>query len=171
MPRGIYIRSREQKEALSLTGKANTKHGLSRSRFYSIWRGMVRRCTDPSMTGYDQYGAKGVTVCELWLDFVIFKADMYQSYVAHVKKEGEKNTTLDRKDTNCGYFKNNCRWITQKKQNRNKRNNRILIYNGESKPLVDWAEQFGILKTTLRERLQRGWTVEKALETKPRNYG
>jgi len=70
---------------------------------------------------------------------------------------------LDRKDNDGDYCKDNCRWATRKEQNRNKRNNRFIEFNGERKALACWAEELGINVGTLRSRLDNGWPLERAL--------
>ena len=73
---------------------------------------------------------------------------------------------LERKDTNAPYEPTNCVWATPKSQNRNRRDNRLLTFRGETKLLVEWAEQYGLKRLTLHQRLYGyGWTLEKALTT------
>lgn len=74
--------------------------------------------------------------------------------------------TLDRyPNKNGNYEPSNCRWATDEQQSRNKKNNKIIEFNGESKCLVDWATQYGLEKRTLCARLQDGWSIEKAITT------
>ena len=63
----------------------------------------------------------------------------------------------------CGYNPDNCKWSTMKEQQNNKRNNHRLTWNGETKTVTEWAEIVGIKKTTIKERLNAGWPVGKAL--------
>jgi hypothetical protein len=73
--------------------------------------------------------------------------------------------TIDRIDNNKGYSPENCRWATMKEQTRNTRRNRILEFDGKSLCLQEWAEITGLKRTTIAERINRGWTVEEALTT------
>lgn len=98
----------------------NFKHGLSSSRFYNIYRGILKRCNDQKHHGYKNYGGRGIK-CE-WNSFEEFRNDMFSSYEDHVQKHSEKNTSIDRIDVNKGYFRENCKWSTMKEQNSNKRN-------------------------------------------------
>ncbi len=136
-------------------GKARATHGMRNSRPYSIWTGMMSRCNNPNATGYENYGGRGIKVCKEWSDFSIFFRDMGTP---------GKSKTLDRRDNNAGYSKDNCRWATQKEQGNNTRLNVFVTAFGESKPLNQWAEEKGIKYVTLYARLFiRKWSPEKSL--------
>ena len=88
-------------------------------RFYEIWRGMRQRCEKLYCVNYYRYGAKGIKVCNMWKNFIIFKNDMYLSYLNHVKIYGEKNTSIDRINPFGNYEPSNCRWATRSMQSKN----------------------------------------------------
>lgn len=98
-----------------------TTHNLSRHRIYRIWVHMRGRCFDKNNKAFKNYGGRGITVCDRWLDFKNFAEDMLPSYEVHAKKFGEKNTTIDRMNVNGHYDPSNCRWSTYKKQANNTR--------------------------------------------------
>ena len=130
----------------------------TKTRLYHIWNGMRGRCLHESCAGYKYYGAKGVSICEDWGDFDNFKKwALNNGY-----KDG---LTLDRIDNKKGYSPNNCRWVTIKMQENNRSNNRRLFYKGEYKTVSEWAEYLGFNTQTLFTRLQRGWSIERALTT------
>lgn len=141
----------------------NTTHGMAKTRFYTIWRDMLQRCQDKNSVNYLKYGAKGIDVVEEWLDFEKFKEDLYDSYLQHCTTSGESKTTLDRIDGTKGYYSGNCRWATYKKQNNNRRDNRMVQYNDELVSIVDLATTHNIKASTLRWRLAAGWDIETAL--------
>ena len=147
---GCYLRERST--------QVHTTHGQRHSRLYTIWRTMKLRCSNPKTNGYKDYGGKGVTVCEEWQDFdAFFDWAMQNGY--------SDSLTIDRKDRNGNYEPSNCKWATQKEQQNNKSTNHLLTYNGETKTMTQWADEYRMNFHTLKERIKRGWTVEKALTT------
>lgn len=132
----------------------NTTHGRSKSRTYTIWVNMVQRCTNPQNPGYKKYGARGVTVADRWLAFDNFLADM---------GECPGKLTLDRINNAKGYEPRNCRWTTQKVQQQNRTNNRLLTFANETLPITEWARRAGIHRHIISQRLRKGWTPERAL--------
>ena len=120
---------------------------------------MRNRCTNPKNPSYCNYGARGISVCEEWDDFSIFKewalANGYSS-----------DLTLDRIDNNGNYCPANCRWVSKLVQGNNKRNNILYAYEGQKYTLGDLARQFGIPYKTLWARINSsGWDLEKAITT------
>jgi hypothetical protein len=148
-----------------LCADAQRKHGKTKTRIYHIWRNMISRCTNLNAVNYERYGARGINVTSQWLKFDNFWNDMGKNYEKHIKKFGEKNTTLERKDNNLGYSPENCIWTTLKKQARNKRNTRFIEFNGIKQPASFWAEKFGLDYHTFMTRLYNNWPIEKALTT------
>lgn len=123
-----------------------TTHGMTKTRFYNIWKGAVYRCTKPNNFLYDRYGGRGIRICDRWLKFENFRDDMYQTYLEHVQKFGEKQTTIDRIDNDKGYLNENCRWATWKRQGNNRKNNKFLKYNGKTMTITEWSKVIGISK-------------------------
>lgn len=139
------------------------KHGMSGTRIYNIWCAMKQRCQYPSHNRFKNYGGRGIHC--YWDNFEEFMSEMYDSYLRHCKKFGEKNTTIDRIDPNEGYCASNCKWNTLWNQNLNRTNNHLITYKGKTKPLARWAKEKGFKRGLLENRIRRGWSVEKMLET------
>ncbi len=134
-----------------------TSHGMRKSKEYKTWQGMIQRCTNPSAPNYSQYGGRGVGICNSWLKFENFFADMGSR---------PKGMTLDRIDNDGNYDLENCRWATDSEQHRNKRNNVMVTFNGKIKCLAAWAEEAGMIRDTLHTRLVKlNWSIEKSLTT------
>lgn len=132
---------------------ANTRHGECYSRLYSTWRAMWTRCRDKSN---DLYGGRGISVCPEWED--------YKTFAKWAKESGYSDgLSIDRIDVNGDYCPENCRWANQSRQNRNKRNTLYLSHNGETKPLADWCDEYGIKYPTAARRLRRGYPSEAIL--------
>ncbi|MEU2098663.1 hypothetical protein ABZ741_21460 [Streptomyces globisporus] len=123
---------------------------------------MISRTTNPNNASYPSYGGRGITVCDRWRAFPAFYTDMEPTY-----RDG---LSIDRIDNNGGYEPSNCRWATPREQARNKRTNRYIEWRGEARVLADWVDRTGISESTIRRRLERGWSVERALTAPPR-YG
>lgn len=109
-----------------------TTHGLSDTRFYNIWQHIVDRCTNPQNDEYYNYGGRGITLDPRWLTFENFRDDMYDEYIQKTNEVGdEKLISIDRKNVNGNYYKENCWWVTWDIQSNNKRNN-IHVNLGEN---------------------------------------
>lgn len=136
----------------------NITHGESNSRLYNLWCAMKNRCYNKKMRMYYNYGGRGITVCDEW-------RNSYEAFRDWAYANGYNDTlTLDRIDNNSGYSPENCKWSTQKEQNRNKRNNVLLTYNGETKTAQEWSEIVGIKAHTIFARIHDyGYTDEEAL--------
>ena len=126
---------------------------------YNIWNHIISRCTKPSYASYKNYGARGIDVCERWLKFENFLADMGK------KPEG---MSIDRIDNNKGYSPENCRWATHTEQTRNQRSNFLITINGETKCLAEWCEISGVNYSAARGRIKRGMPPEIAVTIKGR---
>ena len=133
--------------------KTYHKHGLRHHPLYFVFREMKYRCEKSTHPAYKNYGGRGIR-CE-WLSFEDFFADMGKTW--------QKGLTVERINNDGNYSKSNCRWATRQEQVNNTRRNVILEFNGIKQTLQQWAEQVGVSHWTLRMRLKRGMSIERAL--------
>lgn len=133
--------------------------GQSRSRLHRIWDSMKSRCYNENVPHYHRYGARGIIICEEWRNN--FKA-FYDWAMSHGYTD---ELTIDRIDNDGNYCPENCRWVTLHEQNRNRRTNRMITFDGKTQCMSDWAKELGIKPITLLGRFSRGWSVERALTT------
>lgn len=117
---------------------------------YRTWNSMKQRCYNPKTPGYHLYGERGIKVCKRWLmGFEYFMKDM------GAKPSPEHS--LDRKNNNKGYSRQNCRWATREEQGRNRYNNILATFNGKTQTIAAWSKETGIKYSALRERIICGW--------------
>jgi hypothetical protein len=136
-------------------------HGLSRRNAtipeYGLWANIIQRTTNPNNPKWMDYGGRGIGVSDAWRDFATFYSDM--------GPRPSKHHSVGRIDNNSGYRKDNCRWEVSEQQVRNKRNNVLVTYKGETLCRHEMAAKYGIKYFTLRSRLLAGMTPEEAIET------
>jgi hypothetical protein len=136
-------------------GKAKHKHGMTNTSTYRSWGGMKQRCYNPNNKKYHRYGALGITVCDEWFNsFQKFLDDM---------GECPKGMSIDRIDVSNGYYKENCRWATQKEQQNNRSNNVIITVGESPMTMSEYCSKHGLNSDKVQQRLKRGWSQEKAV--------
>lgn len=154
------LQTGQSKSCGCLVREKTTKHGLHKSPLYRVWVRMHQRCYDPKIEKYPHYGGRGITVCERWHDVTKFHEDMSPLY-----RDG---LWLDRIDNDGPYSPENCRWTARSTQQRNKRNNIVISFNGRSQVLQDWCDELGIRYGLVWDRIRAGWEPVKALSTPAR---
>lgn len=125
--------------------KNHTTHGMSGNgkkppRIYRIWATMKARCRYSTTNNYEHYGGRGIRVCDEWLG----KEGFQKFYDWALKNGYNDNLTIDRIDVNGNYEPNNCRWVTFKVQENNRRNNTLVKYEGQIYTLSELSELLGI---------------------------
>lgn len=153
--RGNFITDR--KDSLN----PNYKHGLKNTRLYRIWGNIKTRCFNSNFLNYHRYGGRGITMCDDW-------KNNFQSFYDWAISNGYSDElTIDRIDNNGNYSPDNCRWTTAKEQANNTIRCHMETINGQTKSLMEWCEEYQMNYSLVRDRLYRGWNIEKALFTKP----
>jgi hypothetical protein len=134
----------------------NKTHGKTKTREYKIWSMMKERCLKPSHKSFGDYGGRGITICKEWINsFKVFVLEM---------GECPAGMSIERKDTNGPYEKENCVWATRAEQDRNKRNNVFIEIDGERKIAADWAVMQGAAHIqTIYQRVNRGIVGREAV--------
>lgn len=132
-----------------------TTHKMADSRVYNIWIGMKQRCNNPNYAPFNGYGARGIKVCDRWLE-------SFENFLADIGEPPTAKHSIDRIDNNGDYELSNCRWATQTQQANNKRNTLIIEYKNEKKPFQEWCRIFNINNKTAYSRFSTyGWDFGK----------
>lgn len=139
-------------------GDAGNHHGDSGTRLYHTWLGMKRRCFNKNDWAYQYYGARGIEVCEEWLNYQVFKEwALSNGY--------NDELTIERKNNDGNYEPSNCVWIPFEEQGKNRRNRHELTFNGKTLSIREWEKELGYRRGTIRNRINYGWDIEKILTT------
>lgn len=136
--------------AVKKAKELSTSHGGSYTRLYSIWSGMKDRCRNPNSPSRRRYGGRGIDVCDEWFN-------SYEVFRAWAISNGYgEELSIDRIDNNGNYCPENCRWVTNKQNSRNRECNITVNYNGKNMALSESAELAGIRYETIRSRYHNG---------------
>ena len=127
-------------KATKTHGDASRQKGVAPE--YDTYRSVLKRCYNPSQKHYKNYGGRGISVCQRWLDG-------YENFLADVGRKPGPRYSLDRINNNGDYEPGNVHWATPKQQGRNRRTNRKVQHNGETLCISEWAEKTGIPKATV----------------------
>ena len=137
-------------------------HGLSNHKLNALWRNIKTRCYNPRCQSYNNYGLKGIKMCDEWKNnFMAF----YEWAINNGYKEG---LSIERLDYTKDYEPSNCTFITMAEQQRNKSNLRMITYNGETHCLAEWCRVLNISYYRTISRIKNGWTIKEAFENE--NY-
>lgn len=152
--------------ARELSSQRRRKHGCgisgNQAPEYKSWISMRQRCCNQNDEHYPSYGGRGIQVCDRWREsFENFLQDM-----------GPRpyTKTIGRIDNDGNYEPSNCQWQDSAEQSGNKRNSKLITFNGETACLARMAEKHNIPKGIAKQRISRGWSIERALSTPPRRY-
>ena len=139
-------------------GGIKSMGGLSRTKEYRAWKGMLERCYDPSYELYHRYGGRGIIVCERWKNSL-------PAFISDMGVCPPEFNSIDREDNDGIYELKNCRWANENIQANNRSTNLVFEINGEKKSLKQWAKIYEIKYQRLWARVRNGWDINKALKT------
>ena len=143
-------------------------NGASKERLYSVYNSMIQRCENPKSNRYNNYGGRGIKVCDEWKNnYFAFRKWAYENGYNENATYGK--CTIDRIDVNGNYEPDNCRFVDMKTQAHNRNSNVKIKYNGEIHTLTEWANILDVTPTTLFHRYERGWSVDNMLKPNVRN--
>lgn len=140
-------------------------HGFADSPTQCVWSDMKRRCLNPNRRGYENYGGRGITVCDRWVS----GEDGKGGFECFLEDMGPRPSTahqIDRRDNDGPYCKGNCRWVRKSAQNYNKRNTFRFVAFGKSMTLKQASDRFDMPMDAIYQRLRRGFIPEDAV-TRP----
>jgi hypothetical protein len=138
-------------------GRYRHGHASRRSPEYRAWANMLTRCRNPESAYFEIYGGRGIRVCVRWHSFQNFLADM--------GPRPSQRHSNHRLDNDGNYEPGNCVWATAEEQARNRSNNSLLTFNGETRCVAEWSSVLGLNYCALKMRIRKGWSVERALST------
>jgi hypothetical protein len=125
---------------------------------------MKERCYNKNNKSYNDYGGRGIKVCDEWKNDV-------NAFVKWAIDNGYKeDLTIDRIDVNGDYCPENCRWVTMKEQGNNKRKNHLITYNGKIQTLSQWCDELNLNRNMVAMRLFRGWDFERIVSTPKKQW-
>jgi hypothetical protein len=164
--RGSCVKSGHTKSCGCLNKDVITKHKMNGSPEHKIWAGLKQRCLNKLSQGYENYGGRGITVCQRW-------QESFENFFEDMGPRPSKNHSIERIDNDGPYSPENCKWATIKEQSKNKRPNKReiwMLYNGEKKSLGEWAKIAGLSRHTVYCRLfQYNWRIEDVLNPPSKN--
>lgn len=147
-----------RKEIASRQGKASATHGMTGTPLYKIWVGIKTRCSNPRVQEFKNYGGRGIMMCARW-------RDSFEAFVEDMGPRPTSKHSIERVDNDGNYEPDNCIWLEKRLQGRNTRRTMWLEFRGRRLRLSEWANEVGLRPRTLYQRLERGWSLKKALTT------
>lgn len=142
-----------------VASKIHGTHRMSDTLEYGVWNSIKERIRNPNDRNFHRYGGRGIKICDRWMDFHNFIADMGQ-------RPNSKHS-IERIDNNGNYCPENCKWATLTEQANNKSNTKKITFRGEYHTVAEWARILNLSYFALSSRIRDyGWSIKDAF-TKP----
>jgi hypothetical protein len=142
-----------------LGNKYGSTHGEGtrgrRTPEHIAWAAMKARCTNQKDPHWKRYGGRGISFDARW--------NLYENFLEDMGRRPSPEHSLDRKNNDLGYSKDNCRWATRAEQQQNREKSLYLTVDGRRAHISVWAAETGLLKCTIYDRLRRGHSPEEAV--------
>jgi hypothetical protein len=145
-----------KERAAAYCARTKKTHGLSQTAEYTAWEGLKQRCLNPANKDYHKWGGRGITVCDEWIN-------SFEQFLSDMGTRPDKHT-LDRRDVNGPYSKDNCRWVTHKTQQRNKRSSRYIEHDNQTLCISEWAEILDVQISAVYRGLRAGKNLAEIKE-------
>ena len=142
-----------------LNRENHSKHNLSKTAEYKTWLGIKSRCLNPKNEAYNNYGGRGIKICDRWLN-------SFENFYADMGLKPSEEYSIDRIDNNGHYEPGNCKWNTFEEQQNNKRTNVYHVYNNQKITTKQASKIAKVSPTCIVKRLARGLNIKEAIETK-----
>jgi hypothetical protein len=148
--------SKHSKHKMSESFKADNPLGYAT---YCVYKTMKARCSNVKNAMYENYGGRGIKVCERWLN-------SYDNFILDMGIKPTMKHQIERIDNDGNYCPENCKWATPEENARNKRNTFFITVDGKTKTSQEWSEISGVNFRTIKKRIQQhGWTERDAVFT------
>lgn len=143
---------------LKTAPQSRATHNMSNTRLYREWASIKARCYYKSQAGYKSYGARGIKMCDEWLN-------SFEAFADWSLSNGySDDMTIERIDNDKDYMPNNCKWISLSEQANNRRSNIKITHNGETHNLSEWCKIYGIDYKLAHNRIYKlGWSFERVI--------
>lgn len=148
-----------RKSTTAELGKSIRKHEMTGAPEYHAYLHMIARCYNKNHPQYKDYGGRGISVSERWLE-------NFSNFFADIGTRPTENHSIERINNNNGYSQENCRWAMDSEQNNNRRNNRFIDFEDQNLTIAQWSRKTGITERAINYRLSTGWAISETL-TKP----
>jgi len=158
LSRGPKVSERVKTHGESFYGGSGT------TKEYRVWQGMKQRCNDAASPSYDRYGGRGIKVCDRWVS-------SYENFLADMGRCPAPRYSLNRKDNDGPYSPENCEWASPIAQANNRKGNRHVMINGESRTIAEWCAKTGANRNLVYQRIKKGWNPSRALSDPPIPHG